>query len=242
MSIWDYLHANWGKVLKEFRGSSQRKFLSPAIYAQYKVVLPLINRYIYGKVIDLGCGDMPFKEFLINKVTVYNSLDLWPQVEGVTFVGDIEDMNMIDKDAYDSAICLDVLEHVPNPKQAIKEMHRILKPSGILLISVPHLSRLHFIPYDYFRFTLYGLTHLLRSIGFDVIEIQAKGGILCFLGHQMAIIIIASSWGLPFLIRQIVFSIVKYCITIPCYKLDQIIDPNHLFALGYVAVARKIEG
>lgn len=239
MSMRDRLYANWRKVLQEFRGSSQRRYLSPAIYAQYKVVLPLMSRYIHGKMIDLGCGDMPFRELLINQVDTYDSLDLWPQCEDITFVGDIEDMSIIEPCVYDSAICLEVLEHVPNPHQAIKEIRRILKPSGIVLISVPHLSRLHDIPRDYFRFTSYGLTHLLQLAGFEIIDIKTKGGIFCFLGHQLSIIIMGCCWGIP-VIRRIAFAIVKYCVAIPCYKMDQFFDLNRLFALGYVAAARRI--
>jgi|YelNatPaOPRAMG01_1025707.scaffolds.fasta_scaffold14612_4 SAM-dependent methyltransferase len=239
MNLRDRLRANWHKVLQEFHGASQRRYLSPAMYVQYQVVLPLINKYVHGKMIDLGCGDMPFREFLINQVDSYDSLDLWPQVENVTFVGDIEDMSMIEPCAYDSAICLEVLEHVPNPQQAIKEIYRILKPSGVVLFSVPHLSRLHHIPHDYFRFTPYGLTHLLQLAGFDVVDIQAKGGIFCFLGHQLSIIIMSICGEMPYLIRKIALAVTKHCITLPCYKMDQIWDPDRLFALGYVAVARK---
>lgn len=232
------LRRNWQRALRDLIKSSQRQYLSPAIYAQYKAVIELIRRYVHGNLIDLGCGDMPFKELLLDLVDKYDSLDLWPQSEVVTYVGDIQNMNMIDSCTYDSAICLEVLEHVPNPQQAIIEMHRILKPSGILIVSVPHLSRIHDIPHDYFRFTLYGLIHLLRSGGFDIIDIRVKGGIFSFLGHQISTAIIGGCWGISVL-RKIVRILVKYCITIPCYKLDKLIDFGGIFALGYVAVAQK---
>ncbi|MGB9592462.1 MAG: methyltransferase domain-containing protein, partial [Candidatus Kryptoniota bacterium] len=230
--------ANWSKILQEFRGSSRRWYLSPALYAQYKIGLPLMSQYIHGKMIDLGCGDMPFREFLINQVDMYDSLDLWPQSNDVIFVGNIEDMNMIESCTYDSAICLEVLEHVPNPQQAIKEIHRILKPSGIVIISVPHLSRLHNIPHDYFRFTIYGITYLLQSAGFEIIDIKVKGGLLCFLGHQLSITILSKFWEVT-LFRGILLALIKYCVTIPCYRIDRLFDSNRLFALGYIAVAQK---
>lgn len=232
------LHKNWHRALKELTKSSHRRYLSPAIYAQYNVAVGLMRQYVYGKLIDLGCGDMPFKEFLLDLVNTYDSLDLWPSSEEVTYVGDIQNMGIIDSGAYDSAICLEVLEHVPDPQQALKEIYRILKPSGILIISVPHLSRIHNIPYDYFRFTLYGLTHLLHSAGFDIVDIQVRGGMFSFLGHQMSIVILGGCWGTPIL-RRVALTLVKYCITIPCYKLDQLLDFRGIFALGYVAIARK---
>lgn len=238
MNKLSHLHKNWHKALQQLIKSSQRRYLSPAIYAQYNVVVRLMRQYVHGNLIDLGCGNMPFKEFLLDLVNTYDSLDLWPYSEEVTYVGDIQDMSMIDSAAYDSAICLEVLEHVPDPQRAIREIYRILKPSGILVISVPHLSRIHNAPYDYFRFTSYGLAHLLRSVGFNIVDIWVKGGIFSFLGHQMSIVILGGCWGTPGL-QKMALTLVKYCITIPCYKLDQLLDFGGMFALGYVAVARK---
>ncbi|MEM2676100.1 MAG: class I SAM-dependent methyltransferase [Candidatus Bathyarchaeia archaeon] len=232
------LYKNWHKALEELSKSHWRRYISPAIYAQYDVAVKLMREYVYGNLIDLGCGDMPFKEFLLDLVDNYDSLDLWPHSTEVTYVGDIQDMSMIGPCSYDSVICLEVLEHVPNPQQAIREIHRILKPSGVFIVSVPHLSRIHNIPHDYFRFTLYGLATLLHSAGFDIVDIRVKGGIFSFLGHQISIFILGSCWGTPVL-RKIALILVKYCLTIPCYKLDQWLDFGGIFALGYVAVARK---
>lgn len=237
MKMQDCLYVNWHKALREARHPSLRQYLSPAIYAQYDIGVKIMRQYVYGKLIDLGCGDMPFRGFLLDLVDTYDSLDLWPNSE-VTYVGDIQNMSMLDANTYDSAICLEVLEHVPNPHQAIKEIYRILKPSGVLIISVPHLSRIHNAPYDYYRFTLYGLIHLLNSAGFSVITIQAKGGIFSFIGHQVSVFLVGLCWRAPVL-RQIVSTLIKYCVTLPCYKLDQLVDFGGSFALGYIAVARK---
>ncbi len=234
----DRLRKNWDRVWKALKDSDQRRYLSPAVYAQYQVTLPLMRRYIHGDMIDLGCGDMPFKRLLVNQVNLYHSLDLWPYSDEVTYVGDISDMRMIPPERYDSAICMEVLEHVPHPFRAVREIYRILRPSGVAILSVPHLSRLHDEPYDYFRFTIYGLRQILQDVGFLIINIYTRGSLFSFLGHQLSTLLLSALWPIPGL-RQVAWVLNKWLITYLCYNIDRVCDPSGLFALGYVAVVQK---
>ena len=234
----NWLRANRGKIEKDLWLSPERCHFSPAFHAQYQVALPLMRRYIHGKTIDLGCGSVPFRHLLADRVTTYHTLDLWPRSDKVTYVGDIQDISMIADASYDSAICLEVLEHIPDPFQAAREIYRILKPGGTVIVSVPHLSRLHDEPHDYFRFTIHGLHHLLTSTGFEVLEIQKKGGIFSFLGHQVSTLLLSAVWPVPGL-RQTVWFLNKWLVTQPCYRIDSLFDHSGILALGYVAAARK---
>jgi hypothetical protein len=67
-------------------------------------------------------------------------------------------------------LCLSVLEHTKHPQLAVDEMRRILKPGGICLVSVPFTFHLHDSPYDYWRFTKYGLQLMFEA--FDEVEIR----------------------------------------------------------------------
>lgn len=233
-----WLRSNRKKIERDLSDSSQWHHFSPVFYAQYKTVLPLVERYVKGRIIDLGCGTMRFKDLLMSKADVYHTLDLWPWSEDVTYAGDVQNMSMIAGASYDSALCLEVLEHVPNPSRAIAEIHRILKPGGVLIVSVPHLSRLHDEPYDYFRFTIHGLRYLLEDGNLEVLEIQRKGGLFMFLGHQISTILLSAVWSVPIL-RQISWVLNRWLVTQLCYEIDQQFDQSGIFALGYVAVARK---
>ncbi len=234
----DWLQTTRKRIEKDLSNSSEQRYFSSSLYSQYHTVVPLIQRYVQGKTIDLGCGLMPFKNYLTNRVTTYHTLDLWPQSNKVTYVEDIQDMSTVPTASYDSAICFEVLEHIPDPFQGVREIYRILKPGGTVVISVPHLSRLHDQPYDFFRFTVYGLRYILEAADFEVLEIRDKGGLLSFLGHQISTLLLCATWPVPGL-RQITWLLNKWLITRLLYVLDKMTGVPELFALGYVGVARK---
>lgn len=232
------LRTNRERIEQNLAHSPQRRYLSAAFLAQYQAVTPLINLYLRGDVIDIGCGTMPFKGMIRDTVTAYHTLDLWPCSENTTYVGDIQDMHMIEDASYDTALCFEVLEHVPDPGRAVHEMYRILRPGGFAIISVPHLSRLHDEPHDYYRFTKYGLLYLLEGAGFVVMDIQEKGGLFSFLGHQASTLLLAALWPVPGL-RQLAWFLNKWFLTWPCYSLDRVSNQSGIFALGYVSIVQK---
>ena len=78
-------------------------------------------------------------------------------------------------DSFDSVLCNQVLEHVFNPDYFLSEIHRVLKPSGKLLLTVPFVWDEHEKPYDFARYTSFGLTSLLEKNGFHVLEHRKIG-------------------------------------------------------------------
>ena len=104
----------------------------------------------------------------INKVLAQNnisvkitSLDI-SKDRNPDIVGDVCDMPFPDNN-FDSVFLMEVLEHVHSPHKAISEIYRVLKPGGILVFSVPFIFPIHDRPYDYFRYTKYGIEMLLRD-------------------------------------------------------------------------------
>ena len=85
-------------------------------------------------------------------------------------VGDVMALALPDA-SFDAVLCLAVLEHVPRPWDAVREMHRVLAPGGTLLLYVPFLSPYHAMPGyygDYFRYTEDGL----RSLCSDFVSLR----------------------------------------------------------------------
>jgi len=234
----NWLKNNRRNLDLELLNSPWRRFISPAYYSQYKITLPLVTQNARGRFIDLGCGDMPYRRTIEPIVDVYHSLDYIPRASNVDFIGDIQSMTQIPDNTYDSAMCLEVLEHIPQPQQALNEAFRILKPGGTLVLSVPHLSRLHELPNDYFRFTRYGLNYLLKKSGFSVQAIYERGGLLSFLGHQVALIMFLIIWGIPG-IKHVAFILNALINTIPVFYLDRWLKSDRLFPMGYTVVASK---
>jgi SAM-dependent methyltransferase len=233
-----FLRSSRRRLESELPPSPERRFFSPVAYGQYQVTMGLVRKYARGALIDLGCGDMPFKAWVSTQVTTYDSLDFFPRSAEVTYVADIQDMSMIESDHYDSALCIEVLEHVSDPFKAAAEIQRILKPGGVLVISVPHLSRLHDEPHDYYRYTSHGVEHLLQQAGFELLELQKRGGLFTFIGHQVSTVLIGLTWQVPVL-KHIAWFLNSWLVTRLDYQLDAWLDPAGLFAQGYTAAARK---
>jgi SAM-dependent methyltransferase len=87
-------------------------------------------------------------------------IDAGPQV---TIVGDLQHCPHVPSDSYDVIVCTQVLEHVPNPFLAAAELGRILKPGGLLLLTVPAAYPYHSAPNDYWRFSRDSLQLLFRD-------------------------------------------------------------------------------
>ncbi|MFC1808450.1 class I SAM-dependent methyltransferase [Candidatus Omnitrophota bacterium] len=216
-----------------------RKNWSPAGFSIHKVTPDIIKEHAYGKTIDVGCGDMQYKDIIRAKVGEYDTVDKTKKKDAVKFQGDAQDLHFIADGTYDTVISTSVLEHLPNPFKAMSEMSRILKKGGTLIVTAPMICQLHEEPYDFYRFTKYGFEFMLKDSGFEVQKIIPQAGIFSFLGHQFSMLFVCLFWGVPVL-KWIVFGINFIICVIPCYVLDKIFDRGKKLALGYTCVAKKI--
>ena len=91
----ELLRKNRLRFNQELRAAEQRRYFSPATYSTYQVTAPIILKYAYGKLIDIGCGDMPYKDLILHKITQYDTHDIERRAPGVKFVCDIHNMNII---------------------------------------------------------------------------------------------------------------------------------------------------
>jgi SAM-dependent methyltransferase len=80
---------------------------------------------------------------------------------GVDKVLDLHDIDL-PSESVGAVLCLDTLEHVEYPKKALEEIHRILKPDGIAIISSTMCTRIHNHPSDYWRFTPEAFRSILK--------------------------------------------------------------------------------
>jgi SAM-dependent methyltransferase len=119
-----------------------------------------------GLTLDLGAQTGPYAAHFPRRV----GLDL-QRGAGVAIVGNALELPIRDA-AFDLVLCTEMLEHVPEPQRAIDEIHRVLKPGGTLVLTTRFLFPIHDAPHDYFRFTKYGLRHLLRN--FEILQLEEE--------------------------------------------------------------------
>ena len=116
--------------------------------------------------LDLGAQSGPYAASFPRRI----GLDL-RRAAGVAVLADARALPLADA-TFEVVLCTEMLEHVSEPHVAVDEMWRVLKPGGTLLLTTRFLFPIHDAPYDYFRFTKYGLRHLLRR--FEILELQEE--------------------------------------------------------------------
>ncbi len=126
---------------------------------------------IYGNLLDVGCGTKPYLSLF--KVDSYRGLDIdSPDTRNRGVADDLYDGKHFpyQSNSFDSVLCNQVLEHVFNPDEFLTEINRVLKFGGKLLLTVPFIWDEHEQPYDYARYSSFGLKALLESNGFKIIK------------------------------------------------------------------------
>lgn len=131
-----------------------------------------------GVLLDFGCGTKPYQSFFVN-TTDYIGVDY--KIEGREHkqraVDVFYDGSTIpfEDNKFDSILCTEVLEHVFNIDELLKEFNRVLKVDGIALITTPFMWEEHEMPYDFARYTTPALKSLYEKNGFDIIENTKSG-------------------------------------------------------------------
>jgi SAM-dependent methyltransferase len=120
-----------------------------------------------SKVLDAGAGEAPYKPHF--KHCIYETADFMaidkPYVEQ-TYVCDLSSIP-VEGGRFDAVLFNQVLEHVPDPKSVLLELRRVLNDEGMLLFSAPFYFEEHEAPYDFYRYTQFGIGHLFAEAGFD---------------------------------------------------------------------------
>ena len=158
--------------------------LAATIIRKQLICNSLKGRNRSGVLLDLGCGERPYK----NEYDVYVKKSV-----GIDVPWSLHEKHHIDafgkaemlgfkNESFDVILFTSVLEHVENPSKALQEASRVLKNNGILILTVPFMVPLHEQPYDFYRFTPFSLEILLDEARFKVQKIIPIGEILfvCF--------------------------------------------------------------
>ncbi|WP_228126529.1 class I SAM-dependent methyltransferase [Candidatus Marinarcus aquaticus] len=165
-------------------------------WRQMKKSILKASHYVKGKCLDIGAGQAPYKKYLEEKCTEYIISDSSLTHKEMFKASDVQFVNAeatslpFASETMDTVILTQVLEHVFDYQDVIIEAKRVLKKEGILLLSVPFIYQAHAQPYDFFRFSEFGLKTLLEKNGFEVIEFHYQG----YLGTTLISIINGYIW------------------------------------------------
>jgi SAM-dependent methyltransferase len=139
--------------------------------------------YVEGRLLDVGCGAQPYRD-LFPRVDRYVGLD-HPGAPRLDVCGDGLALPFR-VGSFDAVLCNQVLEHVPEGAVLMEEIARVLRPGGVLLLTVPLTWDLHREPSDFYRYTRYGLQYLADKSGLRVLEIAPTCGLWATLAQRVA--------------------------------------------------------
>lgn len=149
------------------------------VYAALDSHLTELSPLITGDVLDLGCGEMPYREWMLRFCKTYTGID-WSSTPHKLRADVVADLNRpipLEADIADTIVSISTLEHLNNPANLLNESYRLLRPGGVLVLQVPFMWHVHEAPFDYFRFTQYGLRKLAEDANFSQIEIRIMSGV-----------------------------------------------------------------
>jgi SAM-dependent methyltransferase len=126
-----------------------------------------------GRVMDFGCGSKPYVK-LFTRATEYIGVDV--EVTGHNHRNSNVDVYYrgnslpFPNEHFDCIFSSEVFEHIFDLQEILCELARVLRPGGTLLITVPFLWAEHEVPYDFARYSSFGIAYLLRKHGFEIVE------------------------------------------------------------------------
>jgi SAM-dependent methyltransferase len=140
-------------------------------------------------VLEIGASFKPNRTLYPNSIA--GDLLYYPQLD-VQF--DTHHLPFADK-SFPKIVCFEVLEHCKEPQKVIDECYRILQDNGQLILTTRFIFPIHDAPHDYFRYTRYGIEHLMR--GFSNIDIQTETASVETLGILLQRLAYQANWRLP---------------------------------------------
>jgi len=228
-----------GRAWQYFRRGPARNWLTRA---RHDDALAAAVPQLRGRLVDIGCSDKPYADLIAPHVTEHVGVDHadtphdHAQPDLVATAYDIPAPDA----SFDSALCTCVLEHLEEPQRAINECHRLLKPGGVALYTVPFIWHEHEAPRDFYRYTRFGLTHLFTQAGFDPPDVRPLAGFWITFGQLLSYKLFKFKKGSRLLRAVPLVEAAAHTIQFVALYLDRW-DPAPEWSWLHLVVARKAE-
>ncbi len=218
---------------------------TPWRQANWKFLQKQINKLpISTKILDVGAGRGDFAEVFINHEVL--AMDVIPFSE-VDIICDLTQCVPFPESSIDAVVLMNVLEHVYDTQKLLRNIFTLLTPDGKVIISIPFMLKVHFSPYDFYRYTHHSLRKIFTEAGYCIESLEGYYDPMFFMGESIRNIF---NWVLSekskitrFLIRALLV-LMKPCV----WFLEQLIGKGYICspeeekspaAIGYLAVISK---
>jgi len=130
-----------------------------------------------GSLMDFGCGSKPYRSLF--KVDKYVGVDFenpgHPHLnEQIDVFYDGQKIPFEDE-YFDAVFSTEVFEHIFNLEEILKEINRVMKVSGKILITCPFAICEHEVPNDFARYSSYAIKYIFEKNGFEIIHQEKTG-------------------------------------------------------------------
>jgi len=193
-------------------------------------------------VLDVGAGTAPYKSlfekcrYIAHDFGEYKGIKLGETTEytDIDIKSDITDIPL-PQSCIDLVLCTEVLEHVPNPIDAMKEIFRVLKPDSCAIITAPFTSGSHQRPYHFYAgFSPEWYLFVAKSIGLEILELTPHGGFFRLMAQEFGRVANSlTQFGSTPVQTETLLHVANQM-----YALDPIIK-NYDFSIGYHVVYKK---
>jgi len=195
---------------------------------------------LHGQLLDVGCGSKPYQTLF--QVDRYAGLDIDSASSRARnqadYFYDGKQFPLPDA-CFDAVLCNQVLEHVFNPEEFLQEIVRVMKPGGRLLLTVPFVWDEHEQPYDYARYTSFGLRALLERPGLKVVQQEKLGADASVLFQLANAYFFKISRSMPRPIRAVTVAPLMAAVNLCGIAARWLLPSNPDLFLDHVVLAEK---
>ncbi|MDC3082505.1 class I SAM-dependent methyltransferase [Candidatus Pelagibacter sp.] len=203
-------------------------------------------------LLDVGAGHQPYKKNF--KKIKYESCDSDNVIKEIKydilnakhdFYCNINEHIPRNDKYYDVVLCSEVLEHVYNPENVIKEISRILKDDGVFIATIPQSMGEHMLPHNYFNYLGPGILYLLKKNNLKALSLKKYSGVFHATGNLLNKLVNTVFFIDRNLVTKIIFFPLEFIvrifvaiINIILFYLDKF-DTTKSWSLHYFLIAKK---
>jgi SAM-dependent methyltransferase len=218
-------------------------FINPNYFSR-KGLLKYIRKEspnLSGRLLDFGSGRKPWRSLF--QVDEYVGVDIEESGHdhGDSRIDFYYDGHVLpfETHSFDCVFASDVFEHLFNLDEMLDELNRVLKPEGQLLVTIPFAWNEHEIPYDFARYTSYGIRSVLEKHGFEIVRLHKTTTYFETVCQSFNNFVIENIFPKNKVLRTLLMIILTGPLTLVSVLLNYILPDNKAWYLSMVLLAKK---